>query len=623
MIINILDSTVYNRISAGEVIENPSSVVKELLDNCIDAGATSISIKTKDGGLSYIEISDNGSGIPKSELSKTILPHATSKLNKAEDLFYISTLGFRGEALASISEVSDFEIRTRNNKDTNGCFLHKINDTYIVEDYPKESGTTVLVKNLFFNTPARYKFLGTKASEENNIKKILTQYILANPNISFIWETENGYIFRSNGQGLNESIVTVYGNNIFDKLIPIEDTEGKIKISGYISSPEIYKNNRNFQTIIINGRCISEIGISGVLNNLYSKYLMKHCFPIVILNILIPFEEVDVNVHPTKKEVRLSNTKQVYGKLYNTLNYFLERHLEDKQKASLNSFLNIESTQFTPISSEQHKPSMIDYQDDIDISKETISLSSSQVSLEDLPIVEKNALFSSDLINNNCIVSDQENILVDNSTYNNISNNKLLTNIDKKYTILGQIFSTYIVVSNLESVFFIDQHALHERILYDNYLADLKNNSVNSQYLLIPEIINCSYEQKKNIISISAILAYYGFIIEDFGQLSFRVIAVPSSLKDYLNLSNLFEQLYEFNFYNKKIDAIDSLLSERFALLACKAAVKAGDKFSYEQLNYLVEYFFKEGLPSKCPHGRPSYISFSKIDLEKLFKRKL
>jgi len=619
MKINILDSVVFNRISAGEVIENPSSVVKELLDNCIDAGANIISIKTKDGGLSYIEISDNGSGIPKSELSKTILPHATSKLYKAEDLFFISTLGFRGEALASISEVSDFEIRTRYINELNGCILYKVKDKYVVEDYPKESGTTVIVKNLFFNTPARYKFLSSKSSEENNIKKILSHYILANPNISFIWETENGYIFRSNGQGIKDSIITVYGTNIYDKLLPLNDVEGRIKISGYISSPEIYKSNRNYQTYIINGRCISDSGLCGVISNLYSKYLMKHCFPIIILNLVIPFDEVDVNVHPTKKEVRLSNTKQLYGKLYNTIKFCLDKFSEDKQKATINSFLNIDSSEFSQ-GHNVHSPSEFDLGQIF--SAKGIQISNNNVIVEDVNRINQTEFITNKLINERPNISKEKygSIYSDD---NNIEKQKTMANLDKNYLILGQIFSTYIVVSNSESVFFIDQHALHERILFDKYYSDLKNNTVLSQYLIIPEIINCTVEQKKYILSISSILSTYGFIIEDFDKFSFRVLSVPTTLNSCLNLTDLFEQIFNLNFNTENIEAIDNLLSERFALLACKAAVKAGDNFSNEQLNHLVEYFFKEGFPSKCPHGRPSYVSFSKNDLEKIFKRKL
>lgn len=602
MIINILDISISNRIAAGEVVENPSSVVKELLDNSIDAGANEICVKIQEGGIKSIEVSDNGSGIPQKELPKSILTNATSKISTSDDLFSISTLGFRGEALSSIASVSEFEIKTRSSSDANGALLVYKNDKAIVSDYAWENGTFVSVKNLFYNTPARYKFLSSMSVEENNIKKVLFQYILSNPYIQFNYITNNKLVYSSDGQGLKSAINSVYCKDIAPKLLFIDDTSSPIKITGYLSPPNIFKHNRNMQTIVINGRVINDSNISSIVQNAYDGSLMKHCFPIFVLHILIPFEEVDVNVHPTKKEVRFSNSKKIYGKIYNSVKTVLEAEKLRKQQ----EVFDYSSTISKPQLSKQNAPIII-------LDKEITS---------EIPSILNNSVKDISFFDNSISTGK-----IDETDFSIKSNdakiNKLEESIQYDYSVIGQVFDTYLIIEVKDTVFFIDQHALHEKILYDSFLQELNENKRMIQPLLIPELFICTNSQKEALIRLQDKLASLGFEIDDFGENTIRISTVPSILSDKVDLILLFEQISRDINPNISLNSVKMLFNDKIAMMACKAAIKGNTEISKDKINLIIKYFFDSGFPLQCPHGRPTFATFSKNDFEKLFKRKV
>ncbi|MBO5773393.1 MAG: DNA mismatch repair endonuclease MutL, partial [Clostridia bacterium] len=339
MKINLLDSSIYNLISAGEVVENPASVVKELVENSIDAGARNVSVYIEDGGIKSIEVVDDGAGIEKDELPKTILPHATSKIKEADDLATISTLGFRGEALASISAVSEFEICSKYFESEHGARLYAKNGVTELTDCAHAQGTSIRVSNLFYNTPARFKFLSSKATEESAVTKHIFRLILSNPEVAINYYVDGNLTYSSSGEGLKSAVESVFLPKIANSLIEVQDdvTEG-IRVSGYISPQEIYKNNRNFQIVILNGRVITDQVLSATIQNAYGTRLMSRCFPIYVLNIVMPFDEVDVNVHPNKKEVRFQNARKVYGHVYRVVMRALEGYELQKRQNLIADF---------------------------------------------------------------------------------------------------------------------------------------------------------------------------------------------------------------------------------------------------------------------------------------------
>ncbi len=632
MIINILDSSIFNRISAGEVIENPSSVVKELIDNSIDAGASKIIVNILDGGIKSIEVIDNGCGIPRDELYKTILPHATSKLTNSDDLFAISTLGFRGEALASISSVSDLCIKTHFTGEEYGSILSYNNNILNITDNAWSNGTSVLINNIFYNTPARYKFLSPKSTEENNVKKVICQYILSNPDVSITFYSDNKLVYNSQGQGLISALNAVYGENLSNQLIMIQDNSSPIKISGYISPPALYKNNRTFQTIVINGRVITDLSLTSTIQNAYSNLLMKHCFPMFVLHILVPFEEVDVNVHPTKREVRFSNSKKIYGKVYNTVktaledysnnisDSFLQFHGTETNFSSFNQGFIDRETDNTTINNRLDSNGLIDRRI-IDNSSINNNIDSNEIENNQQTGANQGFPFTLDIKQNIAIPQKQ-----DGNEYLSTETSNLFTIKPinaPKFSIIGQIFNTYLIIESFDTMYLIDQHAFHERLIYDDYLKELINNNLTVQQLLLPLLYDCSFEEHNILVDKKEELLKIGFDIESFGTDTIRITGIPSILSDHIDIKLLFSLLVKDLLCTNSFSTINSIIKDKVALIACKAAIKGNVKLSIEQITYLIDYFSKSGVPLQCPHGRPTFITYTKTEFEKLFKRKL
>ncbi len=629
--INILDKSVYNLISAGEVVERPASVVKELVENSIDAGASEIIVSIEEGGLSKIVVVDNGSGIDREDMNICYLPHTTSKIAKASDLDEISTLGFRGEALASITAVAQVEIASKTAGDEVGYRLN-INGAQIANsgEVGMSTGTKIVVSNLFFNTPVRRKFLKKPKSEEASVTQVMTELIFANPDVKFSYSCDGKVVFDTN-RGLENSIFEIFGTEIANKMLPFDKTNGNIRVYGYVGDRTVYKHNRNSQTIVVNGRTVESTTVQTAVAQAYGNRLMTRCYPVFVINIILPFDEVDVNVHPNKKEVRFANSQQIFSRVYHAV----EETLADDEKVAV----LFDST-----------PKTIENNENVVRSLENTGLGDIVDNISQAYIDKKDESVASDLAQNyknlelNKIIEKQKSLVdigntphrfTDNSALRKVSDNvgtirrgfdnsmqnKLeLCNEESEndLKILGQLFDTYLVLEYQNFAYIIDQHACHERYLYDNLKEKIDDGDVSKQPLLVPYILECNPSQFDYVQAISNNLAQIGFEIEEFGGLSYKIYAVPAILND-IDLDEFFADIVS----ERKVleNAKQSeLIKDKLAMTACKAAIKAGDKLSKEQIKSLIVNM-KKGVPVQCPHGRPALIKLSRADLDKMFKR--
>lgn len=610
--INILDSVVFNQISAGEVVENPSSVVKELVENSIDAGADNITIMIEDGGIKTISVIDNGCGIEKDDLSKTILPHATSKITSAKDLLSIGTLGFRGEALASIAAVSEVIIKSKYiESDLAYEVIVKGGDITLEGVTNLSVGTSITVNNIFFNTPARYKFLKTKKGEETLITKLIQDLIFSNPDVAFKYFIDNELIYQTNGDGLTNAIYAVYSSDIADNMIPFSLSERNHTISGFTARPTtnaIY-SNKSRQNIIVNGRIIEDNTLSIIIQKAYGESLMKRTFPTIILDIVMPFELVDVNVHPNKKEVRFANSKTIYGIVHNAIKNALELDAETRQAKLFESVYNLaesNETENETSSNDSHyklvnnNPFNYKYSSDIEIATYNYSAPAKRN--------DDNA------INFNEVINMEEKI---DSVQEFFSKKQDISKKEIKYSIIGQLFETYILIQYCEKFLIIDQHAAHERMLYDKLIAQ-NDQDIVAQELLFPYTANMPEDKMIFIQENLSILKSLGFDVS-LKNNTIRLSAIPYMLTNIDLDGFLAELIDETQSFDKITDA--DKIKEKIAQTACKKAIKSGDKLNETQLNYVINYFFENGMPLQCPHGRPTTIVFTKSEIEKLFRR--
>lgn len=642
MKINLLDAAVYNKIAAGEVVENPASVVKELAENSLDAGADLISIYIEDGGIKYIEVVDNGSGIPKEELYKTVLPHATSKIDNADELFSVSTLGFRGEALASISAVSDVEIISKfYASDVASKLICKAGETALA-DAAYSEGTAVRVRNLFYNTPARFKFLKSKKSEESAVTQVVQKLILTNPYTAFAYYVDKKQIYLSEGGGLKSAIRAIYPNELCDNLIYFDnsDLEKNYIISGYISNSGYVKNSRSFQTFTVNGRPISEPTVSMTVQNAYGDRLMRRSFPVYVINLVIPFDEVDVNVHPSKKEVRFESPRNVYGAIYRTVKAALEDY-EYKENAKLFSVNKSSESNASKLTLEYNSPvsekaytktesnvyknpyadnSLFDYTSNIFANRKINVLTESVNDYSEKsnqPIVDIAAQNSENVLKTDFFDTIKDIEL--NKSEEITSNNEIGIENTNDYRVVGQIFNTYIIVESGDNAIIIDQHAVHERLIYDDFCESIKKADVVSQPLIAPYIFNGTTDEINSLLSINEELTEMGFDIIEFGHNTVKISAVPHLLAG-ISVKDFISDIFKFSVGKITIGA---LIKDELAKAACKSAIKGGDSLSLDQIKYILNNFFKKGIPLKCPHGRPAFAVYKKAEFEKAFRRKL
>ena len=613
MKINVLPSEIYNKISAGEVVERPSSVVKELVENSIDGGATKITVEVFDGGIKKIVVSDNGCGIEPEDVENAFLPHATSKIKSAKDLETIASLGFRGEALASIASVSRVELISKTENNDFGIDIKIEGGKYgKKQEIGFDNGTKIIVSDLFFNTPARLKFLKKPKSEEGEITNLMAKFILANPELSFRYVVDDKIVYNTFGNGLAEAMYIIYGKEVYDNLLEIKYERDDVSIYGFIARPTLCKPNRTYQTIFVNGRVVSNYMISSAVQDAVDAYIMKGKFPLFAINLSVPYESVDVNVHPSKQEVKFENPNRIYGivntavfKAVSQANYVQEKTTEVEEKpvvkepvfdtkSLMEKIINSQKT--TTCFKSEFSPLVDILNDKIKEDKESREkIEISQIKLEEVvvPTVEKSQQIKKEFVETNKMLFED-------------------------YRIIGVLFSTYILCEKGDNFLIIDQHAGHERQLFDKFTKQIKENNLACQELLVPYVFNTNFKETEFLENNLDIFQEYGIDISEFGENAFKISAVPVLLAD-INLKDFFENvLTDIQDVQKK--SVD-FFKAKLARQACRSAIKAGDKLSDDEIDYILNDFKENGNVLLCPHGRPIVLQFSKTEIEKWFKR--
>lgn len=614
MKINLLSSKIYNRIAAGEVVERPFSVVKELVENSIDAGAKNIEIEIENGGISSIKISDDGHGIERSELKKALLPHATSKISTLKDLDNITSLGFRGEALASIASVSKISILSKPVGQELGAIINADGgEISEILDEPTTNGTVITVKNLFYNTPVREKFLRSEKSEENETSSIVARFILGNPSISFKYSADGEVVYQSFGDGFDSAIACVYGVKTIDDCFLVDTSKNGIKINGYVSKHYFSKGNRSYQTVFINGRHVQNQTVSSAIANAYAPYMMKRQYPFYVLRITMPSETVDVNVHPNKLDVRFANNQIVYGSIFSVVSKVL-----DGTSEALNIVVNNDKD--IKVNSKEIVQDYVKHNESIIKKPLTVSFHDSEykvktinfdkektISNESVDIFAENKLFLENLEKQKAQLKLKEQTVEQNT----------LTPL-KEIRYIGQALNCYLIFEDGEDLYVADQHAAHERILFDKLYDGVKNMQIDTQPLLIPYVLNVNNAEYDFLLSKIKLLNKLGIEIAEFGKNAFKVSAIPTFLVN-MDINAFFDDvLADLN--ELKTFTLNDLLLDKLAQKACKSAIKAGDKLSELEIEALLNKL-KENIGIKCPHGRPVVIKITKLEIDKWFKR--
>ena len=625
MAINILQPEIYNRISAGEVVEKPASVVKELIENAIDANATNINISIIGGGIEQIIVTDNGYGISEDDIKKAFLPHSTSKIKDINDLDNIYTLGFRGEALASIASVSKIQMTSKTKEqETGNCIFLNGGIIEKIESRGCPTGTQMVVNNLFYNTPARYKFLRKPKQEEGEITNLVSKFILSNPHIAFTYMADNKIIYQNSKCDLKQAIYVVYGKECYDNLLEVKFKSDNLKITGYVGKPNYVKSNRTYQTLMVNGRYVSNQTVSTAVLNAFSGYLMTGKFPFFVINITIPFENVDVNVHPSKMEVKFQDNNAIFKAVYNavqnaleTVNTVVEIKHEFKPEKFVNEQISIpqlqsrEGVSFIDRFSHTEEPNKV-------ASVNVISTISNSEILKEEKDVQSNELFGlkqTKSIN----FAEIENRPYDNICINNSLQVKCTFDEDYAYKLVGTLFNTYIVIEKDNQCYIIDQHAGHERLLFDNLYQQIQYQILAVQPLLIPQMISVNRVEFDFILGKLDNLKELGFDIEEFGQNTFKINAIPQLLSA-INMQTFFDELLgDLNSF--KTITNEEIIRDKLASKACKSAVKAGDNLNDLEIKTLICNMMKQTTPYLCPHGRPIILKITITELEKMFKR--
>ena len=646
--INILSKEIYNKIAAGEVVDKPASVVKELVENSIDAGATNISIDILEGGIKQIKVSDNGSGIDFDDFDKVFLAHATSKVKTIDDLSAIGTLGFRGEALSSIASVSNISLSSKTENCSEG-YQVKVSGGEMGEITPigATTGTYIIVSDLFFNIPARKKFLRKPKLEENDITNYIAKLILANPEISFKYTADNKIVYHSFGTGLYDAIYSIYGKSIVDNVFEVSFDRGNYKFSGYLGKPTFSKPNRTYQTLIINGRYVINQTISTAINRAFENFLMKGTFPFFVLNLNLPLDKIDVNVHPNKLEVKFEENNLIFGMVYSEILNILY-NINNTKKISTEEDVVVDKTKLHDYSDMSFENKTNEYDEEI----KEINLSSITQKVEyesnksDAEMFEfKKNLDESNSEDKEKLIPFLTSSMLDfkvsqNKSANNnllskneVSNETFIEQIKEKYEnntqnsflsmdnfkVVGYLFDTYILIEKNNSLLVIDQHAGHERILFDKFNNELSNKSVAVQPLIIPYVLETNYNESVFISDNIDTIKNMGFEIENFGENSFKISSVPV-LFENIDLDKFFSEVLS-DLDNKLILSKNDSIKEFISKKACRSAVKGNDKLSQNEINELINAINKPNQVLLCPHGRPIVIDIDKKEIEKWFKR--
>ena len=609
-VINVLPPVIYNRLAAGEVVENPASIVKELLENALDANAQHITVQIVNGGIDEIIVIDDGEGVSESELPKVFMPHATSKIKTASDIDAISSLGFRGEALASIASVAKV---TFTSKPADQAYAVQINQDNEQQYSGGNNGTTVRVANLFYNTPARKKFLRSANIEKNHVTQLIHEIVFANPQRHFRYYVDQQLVLDYRGTGLATAMEQIYSINP-EQLIAVKDEVEGLAVDGYMSNLNLSKVNKDRQVVIINGRIVNGGLIASVVNETMGNYLPIKEYPVFVLHFNVALDRVDVNVHPQKREVRFDNRDQIITFVRQTVTktmeaYFLSQisQLTKSTPDSAEQSVPVQSSTSTKVSTVVAKNESVSKQ--VGYSFNPDNTESSTVLLQSLEVLNDNT----------DVVKSAPNILNNIDFIEPLSGTQTTALSENSYVILGQVFDTYLLVNTPESLLIIDQHAMAERMNYDRFRAEIDQAEIQSQILLTPLIVSVTPKELVRFTELKPLLNGFGFDCDEFSNDSIRISAVPAmmanaSLKDFIKV--LLNDKAVVN------DNLSEIVKHKVATAACKASIKAGDVLSHVQIDaFLKNYFTTKNIPL-CPHGRPILLTFNKNKLETLFARK-
>lgn len=659
--IQVLDQITIDKIAAGEVIERPASIVKELVENSIDAKAASVTVEIQDGGISLIRVTDNGSGIEREDIRNAFLRHSTSKIRKVEDLAHIASLGFRGEALSSISAVTRTELITKTKEDTFGTrYVIEGGVEQSLEDAGAPDGTTFLVRQLFYNVPARRKFLKTPMTEAGHVQDLLMRLALSHPEVAFTFINNGQTKMRTSGNGkLKDVIYSIYGREAAANLIELDYSMDGLVMKGYLGKPVITRGNRNFENYFVNGRYVKNAMLSKAIEDAYKDFLMQHKFPFVVIHFQVDGEKIDVNVHPTKMEMRFQRQQDVYNIVYEGAHRtLLEPELIPQVEApapkvisqpkSESPFLLKPKTAPRPMEKkpeekeEPHdeayfmkkmKERVLSYHQrnsSAEVAKkEQIFRPQAQAErikdalarakeVEKQP--QKQAEEQLELIRETPVYETKP-VTEEKAEQLNLFEEHLLKREKKaEYKLIGQVFETYWLVEFENSLYIIDQHAAHERVLYERTLKEMKNREFTAQYLSPPIILSLSMQEAQVLNENMDRFTRIGFEIEPFGGEEYAVRAIPDNLFGIAKKELLLEMLDDL------ADGISTsmtpeLIDEKVASMSCKAAVKGNNRLSAQEADALIGELLLLENPYHCPHGRPTIIAMTQRELEKKFKR--
>ncbi len=704
--ITLLSQETIDKIAAGEVVERPSSVVKELVENAIDAKATAVTVEIKEGGISFIRITDNGCGIEREQVPLAFLRHSTSKIKSVEDLMCIRSLGFRGEALSSIAAVSQVELITKTYGELTGTrYVIEGSKEKENEEVGAPDGTTFIVRNLFYNTPARRKFLKTAQTEGNYIGDLMERLALSHPDVSFKF-ISNGQtkLHTSGNSNEKDMIYHIYGRDITASILPVNAENELFKVKGFIGKPMVSRGNRNYENYFINGRYIKSALLSKAVEEAYKGFMMQHQYPFCVLYVTMDTDLLDVNVHPTKMELRFSNNEEIYRRLYqiirDTLTHkefipdvpvdakreerrvpleqktpepFEKRRIQElrssvakdspyEQKYPARDRLGVtaesqklpkttiisESQEIlkTPGSVQDTLPQKPTGQaENLDVFKKLLASSSSgrkeeykrneksadvlcepstyHVELErkndDTIRQEKSDVTETPIHESAKRQSEEQAFVYEQQTLMAENKEFLTPDAAKKHRIIGQLFDTYWLIEYEDKLFIIDQHAAHEKVLYERTMARVRKQDFSSQTISPPIILTLSLEEQEMLEKYEEQIKLFGYEVEPFGGKEYAINAIPAEFEGVDMKSMFVDMLDDFTNINSR--EAPELILEKVASLSCKAAIKGGNHISRAEAEQLIDELLTLENPYHCPHGRPTIISMNKYEIEKKFKR--
>lgn len=638
--IAILNQETIDKIAAGEVVERPCSVVKELVENAIDAGSTAITVEIKEGGISFIRITDKGCGIERDQVAVAFYRHSTSKIRSAEDLLTVKSLGFRGEALSSISAVARVELITKTYDELTGTrYVIEGSKELSNEEIGAPDGTTFIVKDLFYNVPARRKFLKTAQTEGSYISDMVEKLALSHPDISFKFINNNQTKLHTSGNGNRKDIIYhIFGREISSSLLEVKHECEYFKVEGFIGKPVITRGNRNYENYFINGRYVKSNILSRAIEEAYKSFLMQHQYPFTVLYFTF-FSELDVNVHPTKMELRFDNNNEIYVELCDTI-YAILSHKEmipevpvdstpapkkivheykepipePFEKRRINEVRAAESRSVygQSVTSAAKAPAVNEQLTDNTSKMQTAKASASALVAGTGNSVEPKPETSTAYEPAQVVTGTQQTL----GDYDKVF---LTESAKKQFSIIGQLFKTYWLIEFEDKLYIIDQHAAHEKVLYEKTMARLANKDFTSQRISPPIVMTLDARECEMLEKYRPQIEQFGYEVEHFGGKEYMISAIPDNLFN-IDMKDLFIEMLD-DFSNATGRQTPDIITEKVASMSCKAAVKGNDKLTLPEINKLIDELLSLDNPYNCPHGRPTIISMSKYEIEKKFKR--